>query len=449
MKKRIVLLTTFFLTTILTFAQDDSAARAQHVILGQVSSQAGVSTSTPNTHPDAQWFPEAGLGLFVHFGLASVHGGIDLSWGMYANKPWEDGEISPTEYNKLADRWNPVHFNADHWVKAAADAGFKYVVFTTKHHDGYTLWPSKYGTWGVNQTLNGRDMVKEVIDACHRYGLKTGLYFSPPDWYFDAPYINWDYSGNTILDVNHRPIPQLPKKPTGHEQQRRDMVANQVRELLTQYGRIDLMWFDGGHSEITNDEVRRLQPGIVINRRNGEPGDYGDSEGTLPTRRFQGWFETCDPCWPSRWWTYSYSDRMDTAADVIEKLVILRAWGGNYLANVGPCADGTMPPEALAAWKEMGEWMKHSGESVFGTTGGSFPEKANQPVTVKDNIFYVHTFPNFHQEIILEKVANTPTKAILLRTGDEIPFECINNRITIQIPPHLRTRMVDTVKLIP
>ena len=210
--------------------------------------------------------------------------------------------------------------------------------------------------------------------------------------------------------------------PDEHKAARIEMVRNQVRELLTNYGKIHILWFDGGHGEISN-EVRQLQPGIIINRRNGQPGDFGDSEGVLPAKRFKGWFEANDPCWPSRWWAYSTSDRMDSGEDVIEKLVIMRAWGGNFLANVGPKADGSMPKEALNAWKTMAKWMKHSGESVFGTTAGPFPEKANQPVTLKgDNIMYLHAFPNMHKRIIVQDVTRKPQSAILLRTGESIPF---------------------------
>ena len=122
--------------TLTVSAQDDEVARAQHTILGQNSAQVGVSVPVRNTHPDAQWFPKAGFGLFIHFGLATVHGGIDLSWGMLANKPWEDGEITPAAYWKLADKWNPVNFDAEEIVVKAKKAGFKYIVFTTKHHDG-------------------------------------------------------------------------------------------------------------------------------------------------------------------------------------------------------------------------------------------------------------------------------------------------------------------------
>lgn len=448
MKRKNLMALTLCCAYFLTYAQNDDVAVSQHQILGQAASGAEVHAFKLNTHPDAQWFPRVGFGLFIHFGISSLHGGIDLSWGMYANKSWEDGEIAPAEYWKLADLWNPTNFDAEKIVIKAKETGFKYIVFTTKHHDGYTMWPSKYSSLGVKQKLNGRDFVKEFTDACHKHGLKVGLYYSPPDWLFDAKYINWDYSGKTVMDINHKVISRLPVKPAGHDQKRREMVANQMRELLTQYGRIDLFWFDGGSGEISNDEIRKLQPGIVINRRNGEVGDYGDSEGVLPSKRFPGWFETNDPCWPSRWWSYSTSDRMDTGADVIEKLIILRAWGGNFLANMGPCADGSVPGEALLAWEEIGKWMKHSGESVYNVTGGSFPEKANQPTTLKKNVVYVHAFPNFHKEIILKDIDSSPKQAILLRTGETIPFSFSNREIKMQIPSQNRSRMVDTVKLI-
>lgn len=448
LNRRYLLMLTAYLAAFTASAQDDEAAKAQHTLLGQNSAQVGVSVPVRNSHPDAQWFPKAGLGLFIHFGLATAHGGIDLSWGMLANKSWEDGEITPNAYWKLADQWNPVHFNAEDIVSKAKKAGFKYIVFTTKHHDGYTMWPSEYSSLGVKQKLNGRDLVKEFTDACQKNDIKVGFYYSPPDWLFDAKYKNWDFSKKKILDMDHHEIDRLPEKPAGHDQARKKMVANQVRELLTQYGKIDLFWFDGGSGEISNTEVRKLQPGIVINRRNGEPGDYGDSEGALPTKRFTGWFETCDPCWPSRWWTYSTSDRMDTGADVVEKLVILRAWGGNYLANIGPRADGSLPKEALEAWKEIGDWMKHSGESIYDVTGGDFPKKANQPTTLKGNVIYVHAFPNFHAKIILKDIKSSPKQAILLRTGEKIPFSYTKGEIHLQIPAAKRSRMVDTVKFI-
>lgn len=439
---RNILFYIFILCPILMWAQNKDA-NSQHKLLQQAKPQ----NVRPNTHPLAQWFPNAGFGLFVHFGLSAVDGGIDLSWGMRANKPWDDGELAPVEYWKLADGWNPKNFKPDKWVKAAAKAGFKYIVFTTKHHDGYTMWPSQYGDFGVKQKMNGRDLVKEVVDACRKYGLKVGLYFSPPDWKFDADYINFGTYKKKFYNQYHQLVPSIPKMPEEHRKKRTELIQNQVRELLTNYGRIDLIWFDGGQGEISNEEVRRLQPGIVINRRNKDAGDYGDSEGVLPKQRFTGWFETCDPCWPSRRWSYSHSDRMDSGDDVIEKLVLLRAWGGNLLANVGPAADGSIPKEALDAWKVIGKWLEHSGESIFDVKGGCYPEKANQPITVKEDAMYVHVFPDCQATIRIRDIAEKPLKAVLLRTGEEINLTYESGTVKFKIPGKMRTRQVDTVKL--
>ena len=139
---------------------------------------------------------------------------------------------------------------------------------------------------------------------------------------------------------------------------------------------------------------------------------------------------------------------MDTGADVIEKLVILRAWGGNLLANIGPCADGSLPKEALEAWDEIGRWMKHSGESVYDVTGGAFPEKANQPTTIKEGVVYVHAFPNFHKTIVLKNMRSSPKQVLMLRTGETIPFSYSEGEVYINISPEKRSRMVDTIKLI-
>lgn len=167
MKKYIALFCVALMSGIVELnAQTDDAASAQHLILGQKASGASMMQSRSNLHPDAQWFPKAGFGLFVHLGMAAVHGGIDLSWGMYANKSWEDGTVTPEEYWALADSWNPARFKPSEWVKAAKEAGFKYIVLTTKHHDGYTMWPSRYGDFGVKQKLGGRDLVREFVDAC-------------------------------------------------------------------------------------------------------------------------------------------------------------------------------------------------------------------------------------------------------------------------------------------
>jgi alpha-L-fucosidase len=434
---KIALLSLFVLSTI---ASADQAADAQAATLDQAS-QKPVSS---NKHPDAQWFPDAGLGLFIHWGLASVGATGDLSWGMLANKPWKDQTVTPNTYYGWAKQWKPDKVDYDAQLAQAKAAGFTYAVMVTKHHDGFTLWPSTHGDLGTKQHLSGRDFVKEFTAACRKHGLKVGLYYSPPDWWFDRQYKSFSMRG-PALDMDHKPV-TLPKKPADHDANRKALVAGHVTELLSNYGRIDLIWFDGGHGEISNTEVRRLQPGIVVNRRNGGGGDYGDSEGKLPTNRPKGWFETCETCWPSNKWSYTEEWGWDTAPEVIEKLVRLRAWGGNLLANVGPKGDGSMPEPAAAAWKEMADWMKHSRESVIGAGPGPFPETVNAPVTTGKGVAYLHFLPAFKKTAIW-KNAPQPKKAVLLRTGATVTFVYQNGELRVDLAPALRTNSVDVVKL--
>lgn len=446
---------------------DDDAAAGQAAALGLAKQE----SMSHNTHPDAQWFPDVGLGLFIHWGVASPRGSGDLSWAMLANKPWRDQTVTPNAYYVTIRDWKPDHIDYDKMLAAAKAAGFRYAVMVTKHHDGFTLWPSEAGDLGTKHSFGGRDFVREFTDACRKHGLKVGLYYSPPDWWFDREHKNFNYAGEPALDMDHRPA-TLPPTPADHEARRAALVRTQVTELLTNYGKIDLLWFDGGHGEIGNDEVRRLQPGIIINSRNGGRGDYGDSEVTLPSKRFEGWFETCSTCWPSRKWAFTEDYGFDTAPLVLSKLVLLRAWGGNLLANVGPKGDGTVPAQALACWAEMGEWMRHNGESVVGTRGGPWPEQANVPVTTRPAAAYLHFLPEFPERYpstptdekkytLTKQVmpslparvtsavwrnAPRPLRVLHLRTGDTVPFRYENETLTVPLPVGLQTS--DTVEVL-
>ena len=429
-----------FLFALASLASADQAADAQANALDQVSRKPVSS----NKHPDAHWFPDAGLGLFIHWGIASTAATGDISWGMLANKPWTDKTVTPNIYYSRAEQLKPDRVDYDKMLDQAKAAGFTYAVMVTKHHDGFTLWPSKVGEIGTKQSLGGRDFVKEYVAACRKHGLKIGLYYSPPDWWFDRKYRSFSMGGK-VLDMDHHPV-KLPPKPADHDAKRKALVTAQVTELLSQYGKIDLLWLDGGRGEIPNAEIRRLQPGIVINNRNGGGGDYGDTENKPPAKRFKGWFETCQTCWPAKKWSYTEDAGWNTAPQVIAELVGLRAWGGNLLANVGPKGDGSLPEQATAAWQEMADWMKHSRESVIGAGPGPFPEAVNAPVTTGKGVAYVHFLPAF-KETAVWKDAPVPKKAILLRTGAAIPFKTQDGSLRIDLPADLRTNNVDVVKL--
>jgi alpha-L-fucosidase len=319
------------------------------------------SVATHRTdHPEAQWFPEAGMGLFVHWGIHSV-AGIQPSWAMIRDYPHRGTDDYPRErYYALANQFDPKHYEPERWLSAAKEAGFNYAVLGTKHHDGYTLWPSEHATIGTPSHLGGRDLLDPFVRACRDCGLKLGLYFSFADW-------AWPGFPIDDVDFNHQ---LRGAHPPMSEQEDRDQfesfynfTLNQLQELLTGYGRIDLLWFDGvswrnrGPEELRAVEtiqwLRSLQPHLVINNRWGKVGDYSTPECRMPERQPEQWWETCmtsnghwgynpgKPLPDIDWWV-GYRDRCND-------------WGGNFLANVGPAPDGTMPDDFYQRCRELAD----------------------------------------------------------------------------------------------
>ena len=312
-----------------------------------------------NDHPDAQWFPDAGLGLFLHWGISSVHGGIEISWGMVKNTPWDKplenwNKITPNEYFKLADRFAPALYNPDKWLRAAADAGFRYAVLTTRHHDGYAMWPSVYGDFGTSTHMGGRDLVGPFVEACRANGLKVGLYYSPPDWYFSRHHMSFNYSGD-ILGLDHEQIGTLPERPEEFDSDLNRHISGQVDELLTRYGKIDVLWFDGvAPDAIPFSRFREMQPGMVVNERMHGFGDFSTAECKMPETRLQGWWEMCD-MFTMNAWGYTDTEQYHSTEFMFSRFIKARGWGGNYLLNAAPRPDGEMPAifyERMKEWKE-------------------------------------------------------------------------------------------------
>ncbi|MBR4235851.1 MAG: alpha-L-fucosidase [Clostridia bacterium] len=316
-----------------------------------------------NTHPEAQWFPRAGLGLFIHWGISSVDGYLDLSWGMMKDFKYSPRVCPPEEYFALAKRFNPGRYDARKWIKAAADAGCRYAVLTTRHHDSFALWPSRYGDFNTRTYMDGRDLLQPYVDACREYGLKVGFYYSPPDFRTTFEYKRY---GGWYPEHDETP----PKELTDYEHA---IVRGQVRELLTRYGRIDLLWFDGQWRHIINeDDIRALQPWLVIGR--GEDTDFATTECRIPTEeeyaeKFTGnWWEFCGElncCW-------GYTRRDEYTVKSLETLVNwftnVRAHGGNFLINIGPDSEGDFTPIEYERLAQLGEYVKAHPELM--------PEKA-------------------------------------------------------------------------
>lgn len=429
-----------------------------------------ILAGTPETrtaHPDAQWFGSASLGLFVHWGIASVHGEIDLSWPMILNMGGGK-KVTPAAYWGLADRFRPDRFQPAEWLRAARAAGFDYAVLTAKHHDGYTLWPSETTDLGTRTHLGGRDLVGEFVAACRATGLKVGLYYSGPDWWLGRDHMSFNYrsegpgGGNSSLppipgrpafDVNHQPA-TIPVMPPETRARLGELARRQLVELLTRYGKIDLLWFDGGSgSDITLEEIRALQPGIVINNRGNLralaggpafPGDYFTVEhGEQPVRP-PGWWEQLR-IWNSPTWGYQKrnEERYTSSAAILRLLARTKGWGGALLANVGPRPDGSLPPPFYDGVARIEGWMSVNGESIHGATALPPDAEANVPVTVRGETWYLHAVAGSEGRIVVKPGPSVAgiVSARVLGEDRPVPFAWQDGALTLDFPEPARDRL--------
>lgn len=438
----------------------------QHAIIGNVDVKPEENFKRTE-HPDAQWFPEAGLGLFIHWGISSVLGQYDLSWGMMKQAkgsarrgteihglPAVRANVSPRKYWEQAKYFKADKYDPDKWIAAAKAAGMEYCVLTTRHHDGFALWPSEYGDFGTKNYLDGRDLLMGYVEACRKNDIKVGFYYSPPDWYWNRERMSFSYGDTPPLGIDHESI-SLPEY-TPEEQARlddeyNDYVRGQVTELLTRYGKIDIIWFDGRlprtDKTISVEEIRQYQPGILINPRGHGYGDFRTPECKFPQETFSPeWWELCF-VFSDGAWGYLNHECYKPNGWLLAELSKTRAWNGNFLPNVGADGHGQMPQTFYLRMAELAEWMQHSGESVKGTKGGIWPERCNVPVTRNDSAWYVHIDWVCDDEVTVRDV-DEPEQLIYLRTGEEIPYKYNNRNIVFTFPENSKTILTDVVKVI-
>jgi alpha-L-fucosidase len=345
------------------------------------------------------WFNQARFGMFIHWGLYSVPAGEYGTNKGYAEWIQLSAKIPGSEYEKYAAQFNPTNFNAAEWVHVAKDAGMKYMVITAKHHDGFCMFDSQLTDYNiVKATPWHHDPLKDLSAECKKAGIVFCVYYSDPDWHhpeFPAQYSQHGFHGNP------NPNADLEKYVT--------YMKGQVRELLTGYGPIGILWFDDGgafkntmevrtngarlmHAQEILDEIRQLQPKTIVNNRLGIPADYGTPEQKIPGGHPTNSFEVCMTL--NKHWGYNKNDHnWKEPKVVIQNLADIASKGGNYLLNVGPTAQGVFPPDAVRILADVGRWMKTNGDSIYGTTAN--PLDANPPwgrITQKGNTLYLHVF---------------------------------------------------------
>lgn len=452
-------------------------------MLGQVQHSRPVDAGLPgirNPHPGAQWFARSPLGLFIHWGIPSVDGEMDLSWGMIANMG-NGKKMSPVEYWKMAERFQAEHFDPKAFLQPAREAGFEYAVLTVKHHDGYTLWPSALTQFGVQSHLQGRDLVREFVEAARECGIRVGLFYSGMDWYFDQEFRSFNYrsqsgrGSSSLPPIADRPDygihhePKVPRQVTAAFRARYAAFNRaQIVELLSHYGPIDVLWFDGGGGDgITIEEIRALQPGIVVNNRgcvqelSGTPvdpmgifpGDFKtfECEERFPAERPEGWWEE-NLIWNAPYWGYTRSneEHYSPLEGLLSLYVQTKAWGGAYLMNVGPRPDGTLPPPYFEGLKRLAAWRKENLAALEGVQPQPEGVAFSVPVTTREDRWYAFALPGKEDPIQLDlsAIGKTPATVTLVRTGEAIPFDCCPPLLTIAIPKEKRTSLPDAVEIV-
>jgi alpha-L-fucosidase len=327
-----------------------------------------------------QWFREAKFGLFIHWGLYAVPAGTWKGQQIQGIGEWimNRAKIPVKEYEQLAGQFNPVKFNAEQWVQMAEDAGMKYIVITSKHHDGFAMYGSKASKYNiVDATPFKRDPLKELAAACAKHNIRFGFYYSQSqDWHEPGGAGNaWDF-----------PPDDEKSKSGAYDQYLREKAEPQVKELLTGYGPVCLIWFDtarmmevNGRAQRFLDIVHALQPACLIDGRLGATGDYrsmGDNR--IPNEVVHEDWEV--PATLNNTWGYkSYDNNWKTPEDLTFKLVDIVSKGGNYLLNVGPTAEGLIPQPSQDNLRAVGRWLKVNGEAIYGAGTTPFGEELGTP----------------------------------------------------------------------
>jgi alpha-L-fucosidase len=370
------------------------------------------------------WFDTARFGMFVHWGHSSQQG-IELSWplaGAVFALPL-CGSVPVEEYHASAATFNPTAWDPKALAAQAKRMGMQYAVLTTKHHDGYTMFDTKTSDFGVMHSPYGRDITREFVEAFRGEGIRIGLYFSLIDWHHP------DYPPFTTADQPYR-FPQ--GKPLDPERWPKfvDVMFEQVRELLTNYGTIDVIWFDGGW-ERTPEQwrakeleamIRELQPGILINDRLPGAGDYMTPEQFVPPQPLPRPWETCMTINES--WGYNRRDtHFKSARKLIHTLCEVAGRGGNLLLNVGPMGDGQLPPELTERLAVVERWMSKHRESIVGTTTALEPWQFYGPTTRRDNTVYAHLLMRPYDSVTMRGVRGKRVQSVrALGTGEELKF---------------------------
>jgi alpha-L-fucosidase len=349
-----------------------------------------------------RWWHEAKFGMFIHWGLYSVLGRHE--WAM------EEEGIPVPEYEQLAKRFTPQPNAARAWAKLARKAGQKYMAMTTKHHEGFCLFDSKLTDYCAPKQACGRDLVREYVEAARAEGLRVGFYYSLMDW--------------------HHPDGARCARDEAARRRFVDYIHGQIRELLTNYGKIDVLWYDvswpldarGWESERMNEMVFKLQPDIVVNNRNGLPGDFSTPEQHIHAEESGRAWESCMTMNDS--WGYQRADdNWKSPKTVIRNLSACANGGGNYLLNIGPKPDGSIPEESVRILSAVGQWMDRNGATIYASEPCQPRNSVFANFTRQGKTLYIHVYFWPGDTVTIGGLQAKVVSARLFASGQKVEFE--------------------------
>ncbi|AHF18028.1 alpha-L-fucosidase [Niabella soli] len=371
-------------------------------------------------------FMDLRFGMFVHWGPVTLRG-TEIGWS-------RNHQVPQNDYDSLYKEFDPVLFNADDWVKTAKEAGVKYLVITAKHHDGFCLWPTAFTDYNIAHTPFKKDVVGALAKACKQHGIKFCIYYTVLDWYDKNYPLHNDGKG---------------------EDKNADMgkfilyMKNQLKELVTNYDPY-MIWFDGNWEKPWTqadgkeiyDYLKRLNPRLIINNRLGKNehdkltaesvGDYATPEQKIGALNMDFPWESCITI--CKQWAWKPNDAMKPLKECIQTLACTAGGNGNLLLNVGPMPDGRMELRQVKRLQEMGGWLQHYGESVYGTLGGPYVPDSVMAATRKQNRIFIHLFKNFSGQLNLAAVPNVQVVKAYWLKGIAVKFKQGEKGITLELP---------------
>lgn len=422
-----------------------------------------------------EWWREARFGMFIHWGVYSLPAGIWDGRQIGGIGEWimNRGKIPVADYQRMAKNFNPVKYDPDAWVRMAKDAGMKYIVITSKHHDGFALFETKASKWNVvDATVYGKDLLKPLAEACKKYGIKLGFYYSQAqDWNNPGGSAarrptkeGWANPDSVIIDAytkEHKGHWDPAQEKRTFDQYIDDVSVPQVKELLTNYGEVAVLWWDTP-TNMTDEAATKLQaqlalqPAIITNdrlKRPNFPGDHKTPEQRIPNLKdLDGTdWETCMTM-NGTWGYKSYDHNYKTPETLIRNLLDIASKGGNFLLNVGPTDLGEFPQESIDILAKMGAWMKVNGEAVYGTKEspwGLFDwGRCTKKETKNGTSLYFSVF-NWPADgkLTIPSFANKVVSAKLIPTGAAVKTKSSDGVLTLTLPASAPDAIATVIKV--